>query len=58
MVLASVLCGFCGYSMVILSYILAADFCHDKLRQKTIAIINLSWSIAMVSFYPMYLWCN
>ena len=58
MVIAAVMSGFCGYSLVIISYIVIGDFCEDNLRQKGVAIMNLFWSIGMVLFCPMYFWCN
>lgn len=58
LVIASIMSGFCGYSLVTISYIVIGDFCEDNLRQRGVAIVNLFWSVGMTLFFPLYMWCR
>ena len=58
MVVASIMSGFCGYSMVIVAYIVLGDFCEDNLRQKGVAILNLFYSFGLLLFCPFYFFLN
>lgn len=58
LIIASTLCGFCGYAGVIICYIIAGDVCQEELRQKGSIFMNLFFSLGAFTFYFMYNWCN
>ena len=56
--LASILSGFSGYSLIIISYIMLGDICEESLRQKSSIYINSCLSLGLCSFFFIYTWCH
>lgn len=55
---ASFLCGFSGYSLVIVSYIMVGDVCEETMRQRTNLLLNVSYSLGLITYFFMYNWIN
>ena len=54
LIFASVLSGFSGYSLVIISYIMLGDICEESMRQKFSIYLNLSLSIGLCLFFFLF----
>lgn len=58
LVLASVISGFSGYSLIIITYIMLGDVCEESLRQRSSVYVNVSISLGLCLFFVLHEWCN
>ena len=58
LILSSILCGFSGYGLVIICYVIASDVCEENFRQQITLFMNLFFSFGPFLFFFLYNWCN
>lgn len=54
MALSQLLCGFGGYSCMIIGYIIISDLCQDELKGYGIIAMNGFWGLAEMSYAFFY----
>ena len=54
MAIAQMMCGFGGYSSMIIGYIIISDLCQDELKGYGIIAMNGFWGIAEMSYALFY----